>query len=352
MALGTERRLVTFVSEAEFLPCGLEQPHIADIYINSTNITTGKFKIRVDGIETPDITYSSTFATLAARITSALSSTFSGVFTVTSSNPFVRITTATNDFIRVEIVPVDLGKPTTYNLNINGTPTGNFKMSVNGIETSNISLSGSAPTSSDVASALNGLSSVPGTEFIVTGSVDDGFVIKGSKAIRWVFGINHVSTATLSINGVYTDNGLLTSEITTSDADVIVPQQGSKRISLTADLMSMKFGQKIKTTETAGLGELEDYPIHVGSSGTFSLSMYGTVVGKWLIPMSTEGLSGTLYWYPQGKAIGKTYSAMRAILDGFDEDLPFHEKIEVTITGTRQGALVAPRGTLITADNI
>ena len=32
MSFGEDRRLVTFKTEAEFLPCGVEQEHIGDIF--------------------------------------------------------------------------------------------------------------------------------------------------------------------------------------------------------------------------------------------------------------------------------------------------------------------------------
>ena len=317
-------------------------------FINTDTITVGNFQIRINGVATADITYSSTFATLMASISAAVSAKFSGVFTITGNNPSIRLATSTNEFYRVEIVPSTLGRPIRYNLALEGTiPTGTFNLSVDGVLSANITIA-STLSNATITTALNGITGVPSSEFTVNGNVANGFRIRGSTARRWNIGISFNNTNTFSITGVYTDRGLIPTDITPGDVYVNVVQQGSKLIRLTADLMSMKFGQKVKTTETAGIGELEDFPSVVGSSGTFSLTMYGTVVGDWLIPMSSEGLSGVIYWYPQGKIVGNTYSSFRALLDGFDEDLPFHEKIEVSISGTRQGKLLAPRGTLIT----
>ena len=242
MSVSGDRRLATFESEAFFLPCGKAQAHVVDLQF--TGVTGGNFRLRVNGKETANISWSGTIATLVSNITAALTNSQRGKFNVAANSGLARITATANAFYRVEILDV----------NLTGT----------------------------------------------------------NKAFK-----------------------------------TIIITQGSKLNRLSADIMSMKFGRKVKTTETAGLSELEDYPEVVGSSGTFSLSMYGTVTGDWIIPMSTEGLSGIIYWFPRGHVVGRTYSAMRVVLDGFDEDLPFHEKVEVAITGTRQGKMIAPTNTVL-----
>lgn len=348
MTVAADRRLVTFNSEAWFLPCSVEQIHRISLGFSS-RIETGTFKLRVNGVATAAITYTDTLTTLATNVRTAMSASFPGEFTVSSDTNYVNLTAAANRFYRIEMLP-SIGQVTIATLSISGTPTGTIKLTVDGTESTDITLSATI-AATVIQTAINGITGVPSTEFTVTGTITTGFTITGASIRRWTIGfVLGTSTNTLSVS--YSKRGIGTVDLEATDAQVIIRQQGSKFLRLTADVMSMKFGSKVKTTETAGLAQIEDYPEVVGSSGTFSLSMYGTVVADWLIPMSTEGLSGTIYWYPTGRVIGETYAAMRVVLDGFDEDLPFHEKVEVDISGVRQGAMIAPKGTIITAADV
>ena len=348
MTVAADRRLVTFNSEAWFLPCSVEQLNRVSLSFSS-RISIGTFKLRINGVATADITYTDTLTTLTTNVRTAINATFPGLFTVSSDTNYVNIASTSNEFYRIEMLP-NVGQATVATLNITGTPAGTVKLTVDGFESADITLSATTMASA-LQTALNAITGVPSSEFTVAGTLSAGFTITGASPIRWTIGfVLGTSTNTIAID--YTTRGIGTEQLEVTDAQIIIRQQGSRFLRLTADIMSMKFGTKVKTTETAGLAQIEDYPEVVGSSGTFSLSMYGTVAGEWLIPMSTEGLSGTIYWYPTGRVIGETYAAMRVVLDGFDEDLPFHEKVEVDISGVRQGAMIAPKGTIITAADI
>ena len=341
MTVATDRRLVTFNSEAFFLPCGIEQLHIGEIIFNHSKINAGTFKLRINGQETVAVAYNSTIATMVTDVADAVNTIFPNTFTVAANGNNIRLSSRINEFYRIELLQ-SLSSKFKYSLIIVGTPlNGVFKLKVNGSSTSDITISNSL-AGSTIATKINALSGI--SNVAVSGNISKGYTITGRGTANFLIEI--IYSGSLSVTGNYISNGISSSTLDDTDYKSIVIQQGSQLIRLSADIMSMKFGTKVKTTETAGLSEIEDYPEVVGSSGTFSLSMYGTVVGNWLIPMSTEGLSGIIYWYPTGKIIGETYAAMRVLLDGFDEDLPFHEKVEIDISGVKQGAWIAPKGTL------
>ena len=348
MTVGDQRRLVTFESEAYFLPCRQEQPHICVLQL--ANVDAGRFKLRVNGEETAIISKGNTNTALRTNVQTALDNKFSGEFTSTVNMGNPKITSTSNKFYRFEILS-EMGRTVDYRYFLTGVTSGNYKLSVevDGVaeDTANIAYNAGAGA---VATALNGITGVPSGTFSVTGSATNGYRITTDTAQDWVIGINQPNNG--SISGFYHQRGAAPSAVDPNETRVVIEQQGSSAVNLSADVMSMKFGTKVKTTETAGLSELEDYPVTVGTSGTFSLSMYGTVVGDWIIPLSTEGLEGTVYWFPRGYVVGRTYSAMNVVLDGFDEDLPFHEKVEISISGTRQGRMLAPKGTIIPNLNI
>ena len=348
MTVSDQRRLVTFESEAYFLPCRQEQNHICVLQLST--LDAGTFKLRVNGEQTANISKGNTNTALKNNVQSALNAILSGEFGVTVNGGNPRVTANSNKFYRFEILS-EMGRTVDYRLFLTGVTSGNYKLTVevNNVaqESANIAFNAGANA---VANAMNAISGVPSGTFSATGNATNGYKITTSTPRHWVIGIEQPSNGVVS--GFYNQQGAEPSAVDPNEARVVIEQQGSSSINLSADVMSMKFGTKVKTTETAGLSELEDNPVAVGTSGTFSLSMYGTVVGDWIIPLSTEGLEGTVYWFPRGYVVGRTYSAMNVILDGFDEDLPFHEKVEISISGTRQGKMVAPKGTIIPSLNI
>jgi len=124
-------------------------------------------------------------------------------------------------------------------------------------------------------------------------------------------------------------------------------EQGAGEIDLTADAMTFDFTIDVKDTEGAAMNEFEDYPFPISSGANFTISMYRVKSAEWELPMAIEGLTALMTIYPTGNYSGNEVFAFNAEMNSLGDNFPFRDKIEVKLSGKRQGKMVIPRGTKV-----
>ena len=209
-------------------------------------------------------------------------------------------------------------------LSLNGATTGTFKLAVNGHRTAAITASGSL-AASDIQTALEALPNVGASDLVVTGDPGGDFTITAGGALENEFLIIEIVDDT-----------------TTPGVTQTITSQGSKWYRLDAEASSFSYTDTQETTDTTGISEKARRHSSTVADATFELNLYEA--NQDYRGILTKGVEGYLRVFEDGKVVGKRYFAWEVLLTEVSSDFQAFEKIEVNVSGRRQGVDIARVG--------
>lgn len=210
-------------------------------------------------------------------------------------------------------------------LNLNGATAGTFRLKVDGYETANIT-AGVALAAATVQSALEGLPNVATGDLAVTGSAGGPFTITAAQALLNKFLIIEIELDTM----------------TGGDPYLTITQQGSDWYTISAEASSFSYTSTQETTDVTAIAEKERRHEPTVSDATFEISLYETLADYRSI--LKEGIQGYLRIYEDGVYDDAPYFAWEILLTDAEVSMEMFEKIEISLSGRRQGAPIARVG--------
>jgi hypothetical protein len=212
-------------------------------------------------------------------------------------------------------------------LALNGASAGTFKLAVNGRQTADITASGTL-ASSVVQTALEALDNVAAGDLTVTGSAGGAFTITAAQALLTEFLI-------IEVVDIATTGGTPTITVTT---------QGSQWYQVDAEASSFGTSGTQETTDVTGMSEKQRRHASTVQDATFELAIYES--RQDYRHACVEGVEGYLRWFDDGKASGRPYEAWEILLTDASVSREAFEKIEIELSGRRQGAPIARPGSI------
>lgn len=214
-------------------------------------------------------------------------------------------------------------------LDLNGSTTGSVVLVVNGHRTDPIDVAdlegvGGAAV---LELALEALPNVGTGGLVVTGDDEGPFTITAAAALEnsWVV---------IEIVDDTSDNGLTQ----------LVTTQGSTFYRLEADISSFSYTSTIETTDVTGIADRERRHASTVSDATWEATFYEAL--REYRNILSEGVEGYLRVFENGKVIGRRYFAWEVMLTEASSGMEAFEKIEIDVSGRRQGAPIARVGSI------
>ncbi len=139
-----------------------------------------------------------------------------------------------------------------------------------------------------------------------------------------------------------TDDSLTKSIANVNDNTTLtVTVQGAAYVVLSAQASAFSWERSVETVDVTALSEYDRIEIPVAESVSFDLSLYKVEAGTevWVYSVY-PGNNGVFWVFPEGKIIGKENFKFKALFADAGEDFPDHEKVEIELSGSRQGAWI------------
>lgn len=132
--------------------------------------------------------------------------------------------------------------------------------------------------------------------------------------------------------------------LTGTDLVIKFTPSGGSLTTITGDNTSFSFSRKLDTVDVTAGNEKERYFKPTIESMDFSMDIFDADQSyQSLIKPRVEGL---LQVYKRGIGAGLPILSFNALWTGYDEDMPFDGALEISLSGVRQGAMVADFGTV------
>lgn len=216
-----------------------------------------------------------------------------------------------------------------------GVDGGDFKLWVNGEETAAISWAIIATLLTNIDAALDALPNLSSGDIVASGSAQTAITLTATGAGSKYFRIRLVAgfEATLT-------NGATPKLATT------VTTQGAAWVNLTAQATSFNFDAEAELIDVTGMNEVARTDLPVASSAKFTLSLFKVAIAtageEWVHSLRPRN-NGLLWVFPEGIVVGKENYQFQALIENGGGSYPDHEKVEIEVTGMRQGAYLIPR---------
>ena len=241
----------------------------------------------------------------------------------------------TSEKIRIEFLPGSLVEATheqhpLFNAAVDG---GTFILWVNGESTAAISFSTTIGTLlTNIDAALDALANLSAADIVASGSVVTDVTLTASG-----FGNGFLRILSLPANettltqGTPNTNEKLIMDVPTT--------QGSSYVVLSGQATSFSWERSVEVVDVTAISEYDRTEIPVAEAVSFDLSIYKLEAGSedWVYAIYA-GNNGYIRVFPEGKILGKEYYAFTALIESVSEDYPDHEKVEIEVSGMRQGA--------------
>lgn len=216
---------------------------------------------------------------------------------------------------------------------------GTFKLWVNGEITTAITMTGTALTDvASINSALDALPNLTAGDIVASGSAITDITLTATGKGDYFFTILVKDEALTQ--SVPNSNEKLITEVTT---------QGSALVRLSADASAVDWSNEVETVDVTGISEYERIEIPVAEAVSGTLSLYKVKADATVVQAQLACKAGNwciMHIYPEGKIVGKEIISFRALVDGFSEDYPDHEKVEQEVSFMRQGAWINEPSTI------
>ena len=211
--------------------------------------------------------------------------------------------------------------------------TGTFRLWVDGLLTAPITYSSTVGTlATSVAAALNH-ASVLGAAAVTAadsagdpGNVEIVFAATGYHAMKGI---------TIEDDGDSTINASLRVHVNT---------QGTETFRIDAETSAFNFEESVDLVDMTAISEFETTEVAVKASASFELNLF-EAQQDWA-HVFYGGANIIFMVWETGKVPGSKYFAMQGVIDSYGKDFPDHEKVEITISGTRVGKMLIPFNTV------
>lgn len=238
----------------------------------------------------------------------------------------------TSKDVRIEFTPCSLVAAAhdvdlLFHADVTG---GTFKLRINGELTGAITFSDTDATlDTNIGNAITALS-LTGITFTVSTTTDTtSLTVSQSKFIRIVL----------------EDNQLTGNATADPDYSFTLNTQGSEVVVLSGELTQFSYEESTDTVDVTAISELEATEIAVKSSMSFDATIYDANE-DFTLYMLKSGENGLYTVYKEGKVVGKEVFAFTGLAESVGKELPDHEKIEISLSGMRQGAMSIPFGSI------
>lgn len=247
----------------------------------------------------------------------------------------------TSKDVRIEFTPCALAPAThdeafQFHLDI---ASGTFKLRVNGELTSAITFDETTPgdTATAIQAALDALANLSSSEIGVTGS--DTNADTDHDSFRFLAAGNGFYRIVVEADALVGN--------TSTDANIVrtITVQGSETYVLSGELTQFSYEESTDTVDVTAISELEATEIAVKSSMSFDATIYDANEDFTLFALKS-GENGLYTVYKEGKVLGKEVFAFTGLAESIGKELPDHEKIEISLSGMRQGAMSIPFGSI------
>jgi hypothetical protein len=233
--------------------------------------------------------------------------------------------------MRIDWLPCGAEDTHEETLIIRGTG-GTFKLWVNGHVTTDITVTATPATVvSSIQTALDALPNLEDDELVVSGTALDEISIDGSSDKFYRILVKDVAI---------TGN-------TTNDPDIenIVVVQGSKAITFSAALSQFSWRVSITDTDVTPSSDYAMTSLPTGEEVTWDATMRKVTSSAYSYEVEPSVI-GLLTVYPEGKYEGKEFFQMWTYINEFSTSGPAREKLEISMSGKRQGDWVWPQGSI------
>ncbi len=182
----------------------------------------------------------------------------------------------------------------------------------------------------NVQAALDALPNLTADDITVTGSVLSAVTLTATQKGNFFFRI------------LISDDSLtqLIANVNVKIATTVTTQ-GSILAVLSAQATSFSWERSVEVVDVTAISEYDRTEIPTAEAVSFDLSLYKLETGSedWVHSVYS-GNNGVLTVYPEGKTVGKEIYQMQVLIESVGEDYPDHEKVEMEISGMRQGAFL------------
>lgn len=205
-----------------------------------------------------------------------------------------------------------------------GISAGTYKLRINGKLSAAITFSATIATHLTAINAA--LDAVLGAGIIVATGASNALITLTATVPKWYT----ITQEAVALTGNSTTDPDITENVTTQGAAVVV---------ISTEISKFSYQLKDNTVDVTAISEYEATEIPVKQDMTFSMSIY-EARQNW--PFLFSGQTGIYTVYEEGKVSGKKYFSFRGVLDGVSKDFPDHEKVEMQLSGKRQGKMIVP----------
>jgi hypothetical protein len=213
---------------------------------------------------------------------------------------------------------------------------GTFKISVNGRKTAAITYNATPATlKTNIESALDTLL---GATVSFTATVTAGTSLDTIQLVSDIHDFYKVSFTDWAVTDGTDAIAAPTTAITT---------QGSVQFTLSAAISQFSYEVSVDTIDVTAISEYQTVERPVKESMTFDFTAYDANE-TWQRAVYA-GQEGKLIVYKEGLVAGKEMFSFVALLNKAGTDFPDHEKIEISFSGVRVGAMIDDFGTIVTA---
>lgn len=209
-----------------------------------------------------------------------------------------------------------------------GISAGTYKLRINGKLTAAITFNATIATHLTAINAA--LDATLGAAVIVASGASNALITLTAATAKWYT----ILQDSVALTGNSTTDPDITQNVTTL---------GAALVRISTEISKFSYEEKSNTVDVTAISEANATEIPVKNEMTFSASIY-EAVQDW--PFLFSGQTGIYYVYDQGKVTGKHWFSFRGVLDGVSKEYPDHEKVELKLSGKRQGAMIVPFGSV------
>lgn len=243
-----------------------------------------------------------------------------------------RTTRLTSKDIRIEYIPCGLAdaahdEDIDFHADVTG---GTFKIRVNGELTAAITyVDTDATFETNVQTALDNLP-LTGITFNVTVTGDE---------------CNITVTENIFIRITIEDNQLTGNATADDDFTQTINTQGTTTYVISNEVTQFSYERSVDTVDMTAISEYTGTDVPVKSTMSFDMTVFDAneVFTGFIIE---EGQNGLFTVYKEGKIVGNEVFAFVGLIESFGKDFPDHEKLEISLSGMRQGKMEIPFGSV------
>lgn len=203
--------------------------------------------------------------------------------------------------------------------------SGTYRLWINGVSTGAITFTTGANTHRDAIDTA--VEAVLGAASVVTAKISD-----------------YEFTITLAAANVFVRFDIADDSLTGGKVVTRLTTAGGQTYVLEGSIKDVSIEETTDTTDTTPIGHYDSRDEATRRSATVSLNIY-EATEAWTYALF-GGNRGLLTIWETGKVSGGKMVGMYVLLTDYSLTIPDHDKLEIALTGVKQGAYVYPIGTI------